>query len=123
MALWSDVLTVKAGRPQASGRGQGIDFGAAVSRLIFGGTQGWDKGDHLSRAAHSCGLNLQEMESAIKAGDHLAQIERNHEALEQVGHWGVPTMALRGEPFFGQDRIETLRWRLDQYGLGKKSKS
>jgi 2-hydroxychromene-2-carboxylate isomerase len=26
-------------------------------------------------------------------------------------------MAVRDEPFFGQDRIETLRWRLDQYGL------
>ncbi|CAA0121204.1 Uncharacterised protein [Halioglobus japonicus] len=28
-------------------------------------------------------------------------------------------MVVRGEPFFGQDRVETLRWRLDQFGLAK----
>ena len=39
--------------------------------------------------------------------------------LEEAGHWGVPTMVFRGEPFFGQDRVDTLRWRLDQCGLGK----
>ena len=59
------------------------------------------------------------MELAIADGDHLEEIERNHDGLEKAGHWGVPTMVVRGEPFFGQDRIETLRWRLDKYGLEK----
>ncbi|MEE4297907.1 MAG: hypothetical protein V2J24_00570 [Pseudomonadales bacterium] len=45
------------------------------------------------------------------------EIERNQETLEAAGHWGVATMVLRNEPFFGQDRIDTLRWRLDQHGL------
>jgi 2-hydroxychromene-2-carboxylate isomerase len=39
--------------------------------------------------------------------------------LDEAGHWGVPTLVFEGEPFFGQDRIETLRWRLDQVGLDK----
>ncbi|MEM6576408.1 MAG: 2-hydroxychromene-2-carboxylate isomerase, partial [Pseudomonadota bacterium] len=45
------------------------------------------------------------------------EVERNHAGLDSAGHWGVPTMVVRGEPFFGQDRVETLRWRLDQFGL------
>ena len=39
-------------------------------------------------------------------------IERNQADLEAAGHWGVPTFAFQGEPFFGQDRIDLLRWRL-----------
>lgn len=65
------------------------------------------------------GLDLEDLEAATVNGDHLEEVERNHQALDAAGHWGVPTMVVRGEPFFGQDRIETLRWRLDQYGLGK----
>jgi len=70
----------------------------------------------------SCGLDLKDMEDAIQDADHLQEIERNHKALEQAGHWGVPTMVVRGEPFFGQDRIDTLHWRLDLLGLAENSK-
>jgi len=87
---------------EAQRRGKGLPFAKEVSHLIFSGTDHWD-----------------QVEEAIKAGDHLDEVERNHQALEVAGHWGVPTMVVRGEPFFGQDRIETLRWRLDGYGLRK----
>ena len=102
---------------EAQRRGKGIDFAAAVSRLVFGGTANWDQGDHLADAAGSLGLDLADMEATTAAGDHREEIGRNHASLEAAGHWGVPTMVLRGEPFFGQDRIDTLRWRLDQLGL------
>ena len=105
---------------EAERQGKGIEFAAAVSRMIFGGTEGWDQGDHLANAATSVGLDLAAMEAAIADGDHLDAIEKNHEDLEAIGHWGVPTMAVRGEPFFGQDRMETLRWRLDKLGVPKK---
>ena len=104
---------------EAQRQGKGIDFAANVSRLIFGGTENWDQGDHLAKAASNAGLNLADMETAINGSDHLDEVEVNHAALDAAGHWGVPTMVLRGEPFFGQDRIDTLRWRLDKYGLGK----
>ena len=44
-------------------------------------------------------------------------IEASQEALEASGHWGVPTFVFDGEPFFGQDRIDVLLWRLRQAGL------
>lgn len=102
---------------EANRRGKGLSFAKAVSSLIFGGTEGWDQNGHLEKTAQSVGLDLGDMEDAIKAGDHLEEIERNHTDLDAAGHWGVPTMVVRGEPFFGQDRIETVRWRLDQLGL------
>lgn len=102
---------------EAQRRGKGLELAAAVSRLIMGGTENWDQGDHLAKAVASCGLDLGELDAAIADGDHMDEIEQNQQCLEEAGHWGVPTMVVRGEPFFGQDRIDTLRWRLDQYGL------
>ena len=37
-----------------------------------------------------------------------------------AGHWGVPTFVINGEPFFGQDRIETICWHMNGLGLKKK---
>lgn len=102
---------------EAQRRGKGLAFAKEVSAIIFGGTENWDKDDHLKKAAAKAGLDLNQMDAAINEGDHLEEVERNHAALEEAGHWGVPTMVVRGEPFFGQDRIDTLRWRLDQLGL------
>ena len=102
---------------EAERRGKGIDFAHHVAALIWGGTEAWDEGDHLAVAARKAGLDLAEMESAFAHYDARAEIEKNHQLLEQSGHWGVPTMVFNGEPFFGQDRIDTLRWRLDEAGL------
>ncbi|MEE4299626.1 MAG: DsbA family protein [Pseudomonadales bacterium] len=102
---------------EATRRGRGVEFVTEVSALIFGGTEGWNEGDHLREATTRAGLDLDELDAAIEGGDQLEEVERNQEALAAAGHWGVPTMVVRDEPFFGQDRIETLRWRLDQFGL------
>ena len=102
---------------EAQRRGKGVAFVKEVSALIFAGTDNWNQGEHLKEAAQRIGLDLPEMEAAIEGGDHLEEVERNHAALDAAGHWGVPTMVVKGEPFFGQDRIDTLRWRLDQLGL------
>ena len=104
---------------EAHRRGRGVEFVTEVSALIFGGTEGWDQGDHLKEAVARAGFDLAELDAAIESGDQLEEVELNQQALAEAGHWGVPTMVLREEPFFGQDRIDTLRWRLDQYGLAR----
>jgi 2-hydroxychromene-2-carboxylate isomerase len=50
-------------------------------------------------------------------------IEQNHAAHRAAGHWGVPTFVFDGEPFFGQDRIDLLVWRLKQRGLSARTTS
>ena len=106
---------------EAERRGKGLEFALHVSHLIWGGGEpGWNEGDRLANAAAMAGLNLADMDAAIASNDPMPAIEANQAALEAVGHWGVPTMAVRGEPVFGQDRIDTLRWRLDRLGVPKR---
>ena len=104
---------------EAARRGKGLEFAGVVSAHIFGGTKDWDKGTVLKDAAAEVGLDLDDLESATANSDHMDEIERNQDALDASGHWGVPTMVFNGEPFFGQDRVDTLRWRLDQAGLAR----
>jgi len=104
---------------EAERQGKGIEFAKEVSHLIFGGTRGWNEGSHLAETVAKIGLDLPQMQDAIRDGDHLSEVERNQDALEAVGHWGVPSFVYDGEVFFGQDRVDTLRWRLTQNGLEK----
>ncbi len=105
---------------EAERRGKGIELAYHVSHLIWGGEPGWDEGDRLAEAVARAGLDLAEMEAALATYDPMKDVEANEAALEAAGHWGVPTMVFEGEPFFGQDRIKTLRWRLEKSGVAKR---
>jgi 2-hydroxychromene-2-carboxylate isomerase len=105
---------------EAARRGKGIELAYHVSHLIWGGEPGWNEGDKLAHAVAKAGLDLTELDIAIAAEDPMPQIEANQAALDAAGGWGVPTMVLNGEPFFGQDRIDTLRWRLEKLGVPKR---
>lgn len=106
----------------AERHGRGLPFVCEVSRTIFGGTPRWHEGSHLARAAERAGLDLAKLDA--EAADDPAEkdvvIAENQKALEAAGHWGVPTTVFRGEPFFGQDRIDLLLWRLGQHGLTRR---
>lgn len=99
---------------EAARRGRGLEFAFHISHLIWGGERGWNEGAKLANATEKAGLDLADMEVAIATNDPMPVIEANHAALDASGHWGVPTMVFEGEPFFGQDRIDTLRWRLEK---------
>ncbi|MEE8557110.1 MAG: DsbA family protein [Myxococcota bacterium] len=107
----------------AEERGRGLPFICEVSQTIFGGTRDWHTGDHLERAATRAGLDLLDLDRAVEAepGSYDRKIEENQKSLEAAGHWGVPTAVFRGEPFFGQDRLELLVWRLKQHGLESRA--
>lgn len=105
---------------EAASRGHGLSFIDEVSQVIWNGKiEGWNEGTHLADAAARAGLDLADMDAAVAAEPQKydAVIQSNQAALEAAGHWGVPTMVFQGEPFFGQDRIDLLVWRLRQHGL------
>jgi 2-hydroxychromene-2-carboxylate isomerase len=107
----------------AAERGRGLPFLDEVSKIIWeGSVDGWNEGTHLSDAAERAGLDLAELDEEIeKDPQHfIDSIERNQEALEAAGHWGVPTMVFEGEPFFGQDRLDLLLWRMRNAGLKER---
>ncbi|MFN3524127.1 MAG: 2-hydroxychromene-2-carboxylate isomerase [Phenylobacterium sp.] len=104
----------------AAERGRGLPYLAEVSRVIWGGeVDDWPQGDHLDRAAVRAGLDPAELNAAVEAeADRLhAVIEESQVAQRAAGHYGVPMIAFNGEPFFGQDRFDQFKWRLEQQGL------
>ncbi len=107
----------------ATEAGSGLAFLDAVSHTIWSGeVKGWNEGDHLADAATRAGLSLAELDAKISANpDHYdCAIKANQEAQREGGHYGVPLMVLAGEPFFGQDRFDQLKWRMEQKGLQRR---
>lgn len=125
-----ETLAISANQPhirhltrlgvEATRRGKGLRFILEVSRLLWDGSvTGWNEGEHLSQAALRAGLDLQDMEHSIASDSDAYDkiIECNQASQLASGHWGVPLFVFDGEPFFGQDRIDLLTWRMTQCGL------
>jgi 2-hydroxychromene-2-carboxylate isomerase len=103
--------------------GRSLEFTDTISRVLWDGTvRGWNEGDHLARAAEAAGFDLAAMDAAITADPdrHEAVIKANEAAHAASGHWGVPTFVFENEPFFGQDRIDVLIWRMESKGLTRR---
>ncbi|MEI9992369.1 MAG: 2-hydroxychromene-2-carboxylate isomerase [Rhizomicrobium sp.] len=103
--------------------GRGMPFLKEVSHTIWSGQHnGWNEGAHLADAAKRAGCDLAKLDAKIEANPdkYEAIIIANQDAHKAAGHWGVPTMVFEGEPFFGQDRLDVLLWRLQQKGLQKR---
>lgn len=103
----------------AARRAKGVAFAHEAGRLIWGGAENWNREEHLYPACERAGLDFVELDAeAQHDADALdTEIAANQQALEDAGHWGVPTLVFEGEPFFGQDRIEMVKWRMEQKGL------
>lgn len=107
----------------ATEAGRGLAFLAEVSALIWGGAvKGWHEGDHLAAATARAGLDLADLDARIAADpDHYdSAIKASQNAQREGGHYGVPLMVFDGEPFFGQDRFDQLKWRMEQKGLARR---
>jgi 2-hydroxychromene-2-carboxylate isomerase len=107
----------------AAESGRGLPFLREISHTIWSGEHdNWNEGDHLADASARAGCDLVALDRTIAAAPdtYEAIIQNNQRAHQAAGHWGVPTMAFEGEPFFGQDRLDLLLWRLKQKGLKKR---
>jgi 2-hydroxychromene-2-carboxylate isomerase len=103
--------------------GRGFAFVRRASHAIWSGeVDDWHEGEHLTRALDAAGLDSVgiERDAAQNASEYDAEIERNEAAQRSAGHWGVPLFVFHDEPFFGQDRIEHLLWRMRQHGLKER---
>ena len=107
----------------AAERGRGLAFLTEASHTIWSGeVENWHEGDHLAEAAGRAGLDFAEMAAAVDADParYAAIVEQNQVAQREAGHWGVPMMVFGGEPFFGQDRFDQLKWRMQAQGLTRR---
>jgi len=108
-------LGVAAGRA-----GKGFAFVRNAAHAIWSGeVDNWHEGDHLSRALAAAGLDSAALER--QADDDSAsldaEIARNEADQRDAGHWGVPLFVFQDEPFFGQDRLDHMIWRMRAAGL------
>jgi len=78
--------------------------------LLNAGTAIWseavdvatDKG--MRKVTGRTGLFWPDVVAAMKSGEWRAQMEENRESMMASGSWGVPTMRLGDDVFWGQDR-------------------
>ena len=93
--------------------GMGSLSAAVAGGLVLGG---------LGVQSLSAAADDEERADALEAeAERLdAIIFANQDAQREGGHYGVPLMVFDGEPFFGQDRFDQLKWRMEQKGLSKR---
>ena len=88
-----------------------------LSRAIWAEAADVCKDDVLESLVRSAGLSWSQLRGAL-ADESLTKVfEDNRVALAEAGHWGVPTLVYRTEPFWGQDRIDDLELSLGASGL------
>ena len=100
-----------------------LEYACNVAKLIWDGkTKDWDKGNHINNILRNIGLNVEKMNTeVITRKDEIEKVISNNEILHrETGHWGVPVFGFNNEPFFGQDRLDVLLWRLKQNGLEER---
>jgi 2-hydroxychromene-2-carboxylate isomerase len=104
----------------AQARERGLAFIFELSGVLWSpDIADWTAPGVLAGAFTRAGLDLAEIEADVAANacHYDAVIAGNDAAEHAAGHWGVPVMVFDGEPFFGQDRIDQLVWRLQSCGL------
>lgn len=107
----------------ATERGKGFEFVRAASHMMWSGeVEGWHESGRLEACANAVGLDggALERDAMADAARLDAIIEANENGQTTAGHWGVPLFVFEGEPFFGQDRIDHLLWRMKQRGLKER---
>lgn len=111
-------MLMRLGLAAEESEGKGLPFARAMARRIWGGVENWPERAQMEAAAEEAGLSLAALERYADANEAAlkARMAAN-EAAQLVHHWGVPLMVLDDEPFFGQDRLGSLVWRLDQKGV------
>lgn len=97
--------------------GAGMAFAQVIGRAIWGGRLNWHEDEALGEAIAQAGGDAAAIAGWIEENsDEIGAIIDANEAEQLKHHWGVPLMVLDEEPFFGQDRLDSLVWRLEKLG-------
>ncbi len=86
----------------------------AVALLDAAWAKGLELGDAkvLMGLAEECGLDGQRLSARADELDIKQALIAATDAAVEKGVFGVPTLSLNGELFWGEDRIDALLWRL-----------
>lgn len=98
--------------------GRGLEFAQAIGRSVWGGKIDWFQPEIMTQTLSGARFDLAELSAWVADNQNsIAHTLARNEKEQLEHHWGVPLMILDDEPFFGQDRLEALFWRLEQLDL------
>ena len=101
----------------AARRGRTRELVLSAGQAIWGEAVDVAGEEGLRAVCERAGLSWEECRAALEDPQLREQVESDTRALAELGQWGVPVLVLRGEPFWGQDRIEDLEVALEGLGL------
>ncbi len=111
----------------ATEMGKGWEYLNQVMRLLWNGQKKpWDKDDfsHVISAINASEIDAKKLLAAVNADpkkyDDIAAASFAKQITNDCKHAGVPCFVFNNEPFFGQDRINHVIWRMEQYGLTER---
>jgi 2-hydroxychromene-2-carboxylate isomerase len=101
----------------ATAQGRAGEFVLAAGRGIWGEAIDVSSENGLREICRRAGLSWPECQAAVVDPTSRERVEHDTAALAELGHWGVPVIVLRGELFWGQDRIVDLETALSDLKL------
>jgi len=87
----------------------------------------WNKDNyvHVRNAIQAAGIDadtlLKDVSDNPQKYDDMINANMELQLQNDAQHAGVPCFVFRNEPFFGQDRVDMLVWRLKQHGLRERA--
>lgn len=96
--------------------GSGMSFALAVFRACFGVGADINDPATLLQCAADIGLEAAGFKQQLQDPQNLATVHANTIELIRRGGFGTPTMFVKDELFFGNDRVPLVEWTLGPIG-------
>lgn len=111
----------------AADMGKGWEYLNEVMRMVWNGQKvPWNKDNyiHVRNAIQAADIDADKLIKDVTENpqhyDEMINANMELQLGNDCQHTGVPCFVFKGEPFFGQDRMDMLVWRLKQYGLTER---
>jgi 2-hydroxychromene-2-carboxylate isomerase len=108
----SDYLTVMRATTFAFTAGRGREFALGAFREAFRRGVDLSIDVHVLDVGRAVGLDRREVRDAIRDPQVKQELRGATDSAYQAGVVGVPTVAVDGEPFWGDDRLDAAAARL-----------
>jgi 2-hydroxychromene-2-carboxylate isomerase len=102
----SNYLVAMRATTFAFARGRGRQFAQRAFRDAFQRGADLSITAHVLESARQVGLERRELEAAIESPEVKQSLREATDAAFELGVFGVPTIAVDGELFWGDDRLE-----------------
>lgn len=117
-----DTVPALIGGLFAKKQGRLVEYGRAVYEAFFKRELAIDETDAMAEFIEKMGMSGSEFRSFLE-GEGKAEYDRAQEMAMEDHIFGVPICVLRGEQFWGNDRVPMLEGRLRSLGLAKDAAS